>query len=106
MAPRTQRQWSIVDLNATDRPDGVVLAVLVHPKAKRQGILGTHDGCLKVSVSAPAEQNKANKALVALLAKRTGAKKSKVHVVSGQKSRRKLILIEGMTAKRLMQVLG
>ena len=95
-----------MDVKATDRPDGVILPVLVHPKAKKEGVLGTHDGCLKVSVSAPAEQNKANKALVALLAKRIGARKSKVHVVSGQKSRRKLMLIEGMTAKGLMQVLG
>ena len=51
---------------------GVVLPVLAHPGAKRDGILGERAGALRVAVTAPPEKGKANAAIQAVLAERTG----------------------------------
>jgi uncharacterized protein (TIGR00251 family) len=74
--------------------DGLAVPVLVEPGAGRDRLYGEHDGRLKLSVSAPPERGKANRAVCALLAHELGLRKSQVRVLSGHKSRRKEVLIE------------
>jgi uncharacterized protein (TIGR00251 family) len=57
---------------ATDAPDGCTLALRVHPGAKRDAIAGLHDGQLKVSLTPPPTDGRANEALIRLLAERLG----------------------------------
>jgi len=54
------------------------------------------DGVLRVRVSAPPVDGKANKALCRLIAKRVGVAPSRVSVVRGEKSRDKLVRVEGV----------
>ncbi|MEI7705505.1 MAG: DUF167 domain-containing protein, partial [Deltaproteobacteria bacterium] len=49
-------------------PGGVVLEVLVQPRASRTRVVGEHDGRLKVQLAAPPVDGEANEALVAFLA--------------------------------------
>jgi uncharacterized protein (TIGR00251 family) len=67
--------------------DGLILTVRATPKASRAGIVGTMatpDGlALKVAVTAPADQGKANAAVIALLAEAFGVAKRDVHLLSG-----------------------
>jgi uncharacterized protein (TIGR00251 family) len=82
----------------TDR--GVTVAVRVTAKARRQrieGVAADADGArvLKLSVTAPPEDGKANAAVVALLAKTWKVPKSAISVRSGAASRRKLVAIAG-----------
>ena len=82
---------------------GVTVAIKLTPKAKREVIGGTIPGenetaLLKVSVTAPPEDGKANKALIALLSKEWGLPKSTLSLLTGETSRQKAILIEGDTA--------
>lgn len=77
-------------------PGGLRVAVRLTPRGgsnKVQGVMRDAEGAalLKVSVTAPPEDGKANAALVKLLAKRTGIANSLVSIVSGATSRSKLL---------------
>lgn len=72
----------------------VRIAVHVQPKASRTEIAGTHDGCLKIRLAAPPVDGAANTALIEFIAKRLGIAKSRVRIVSGAASRRKLVEID------------
>ncbi len=67
--------------------------VRVVPGAKRDEADGIHAGRLKIRLTAPAVDNKANKALVAFAAKLFGIRRSGVSIQSGEKSREKTLLI-------------
>lgn len=69
------------------------IQVRVLPGAKRNEVDGVHDGRLKLRLTAPAVENKANKALIAFAAKLFQVKKSGVSIVSGEKCREKTLLI-------------
>jgi len=80
-------------------PDGLALQVRLTPKSSRDEIDGVETGAdgksfLKARVRAVPEKGKANKALIALLAKQFGIAKSAVRIVSGDISRLKSIRIE------------
>lgn len=76
---------------------GVLLAVLVQPGASRSRILGVHGGRVKVALSAPPVDGKANAALVALLSRALGVPKGHLRVTHGRSSRRKRIFVEALT---------
>lgn len=65
--------------------------VWVQPGAKKSEIAGEYQGRLKVRIAAPANDNKANKALVAFLADLLGLRASQVDVASGHASRSKTL---------------
>ena len=71
--------------------DVVRFAVHVTPNAKRASVGGTHDGALRVAVTAAPEDGKANKAVIQAIADALKIKKSGVDVISGHSSRRKVI---------------
>ena len=80
------------------QPDGLHLRAKVTPKASsaRLGTVvadETGEGWLQVAVTAVPEDGKANKAVIALLAKRWKLPKSSLEVVRGATDRRKLIEI-------------
>ena len=67
------------------------IAVSVQAKAKVNDVVSLPDGTLKVRVTAPAVDDKANEAVHALLAKVLGLAKLDVAIVSGHRSRRKVL---------------
>lgn len=74
----------------------VVFPVRVLPAASRSEIVGSEGGVLKVRVAAPPIKDKANRALVRLLAKTLGVNNSQVEILSGHKSRRKIVRVYGV----------
>ncbi|MGB2661311.1 MAG: DUF167 domain-containing protein [Candidatus Omnitrophota bacterium] len=66
------------------------LKVKVFPKSSREELVET-GGVIKVYVKAAPEKGKANKALIALVAKEYGVKKSKVVILRGETGRNKLL---------------
>ncbi len=89
-----------------DHPEGCVLSVRAQPGARRNGIVGAQGGSLKVAVTAPADQGKANKALLDVIAKGLGLKRSQVELVGGPAQREKRFLVRGVTASQLQHVLA
>ncbi len=77
------------------------IAVRLRPGAKGDELLGMRDGVLQARVSAPPLDGKANRALCRLLAKRLGIAPSRVSVVRGQRSRDKVVRVEGLDALTL-----
>ncbi|MFQ5862896.1 MAG: DUF167 domain-containing protein [Candidatus Brocadiales bacterium] len=81
--------------------EGIVIPVRAQPGAKRDSIVGEWDGRLKIQVKAAPEKGKANEAIVKLLARSLGLQKSSVHVVSGESSRNKKVLVQGINLTKL-----
>ncbi len=80
-------------LELISRPDGVVLPVRATPAAKRNAIGGVHAGMLKVCVTAPPDDGRANAAIIELLAKSLKISKSRVQLLSGATQRQKKFLL-------------
>ena len=77
------------------------LRVRATPKAARNAIQGLHEAALKVTVQAPPENGKANEAIRKLLAKVLGLRLAQVELKSGQSSRSKRFVIDGLTKQEL-----
>jgi uncharacterized protein (TIGR00251 family) len=80
-------------LNLEQDPRGVIVPVRAHAGARRNAILGTRDGALRIAVTAAPERGKANRAIIALLAKTLGVPKSAIEIISGDTSPQKRLLI-------------
>lgn len=85
---------------------GVSLAIRVVPRASRDELSGVEAGALKVRLTAPPVEGAANQALVKLLAKSLGVAKSKVVLVSGERSRNKRVMVHGLSQDELRRRLG
>ncbi|HVK14101.1 MAG TPA: DUF167 domain-containing protein [Gemmataceae bacterium] len=90
----------------TPHAEGSVLAVRAQPGARKAGVLGEQAGALKVAVTAPPEDGRANAALTELLRDWLGLKRSQVELVSGATSRHKQFLIRGRTPDELRAALA
>jgi uncharacterized protein (TIGR00251 family) len=80
------------------RPDGIVLAVRLTPRASRDGIDGLKEGRVQARVRAVPEDGRANAALVELVADEIGVRKSTVEVTAGHIARLKSVTIKGDAA--------
>jgi len=76
---------------------GVYFAVRVHPRAKKNGITGEVGGALKLSLTTPPVEGRANEACIEFFAKLLKVPRSSVTIASGQTSRNKIIRISGVT---------
>jgi hypothetical protein len=88
-----------------DSPGGAVLTIYVQPKASKTEFAGVHGGALKFRVTAPPVEGAANDALGAYLAERFSLPKKAVVLLSGQGSRQKRVLLAGVRADRVRDVL-
>ena len=87
-------------------PAGITLSLHCQPGAKQTKVVGLHDGCLKISLQAPALENKANEFLLAWLSKQLKIPQKQIQFVSGQNSRKKRIEIWGsITPEQITQIL-
>lgn len=82
------------------------ISVYVQPRASKTMVAGMHDGCVKVRLAAPPVDGAANAALVEFVADALSVAKSRVRIVSGQTSRRKVVEVDGVTAEQLAAALS
>ncbi|MGH9573133.1 MAG: DUF167 domain-containing protein [Candidatus Acidiferrales bacterium] len=87
-------------------PEGVSFAVRVTPRASRDAIEGEYQGALRVRLTAPPVDSRANDALRKLLAANLKVPASAVKIIAGEKSRTKRVLIVGITRAQAQQLLG
>jgi uncharacterized protein (TIGR00251 family) len=94
----------------TDHVDGCILPVRAQPGARRNGVQGEQGSSLKIAVTAPPEDGRANAALVEVLRDVLKVKRSQIELLSGQTSREKKFLVRGVTKaeleRRLAALLG
>ena len=72
----------------------LILNCYLQPKAKKDEIVGTHNDALKIRITAPPVDGKANKYLLAFLAKQFEVPKSHISLISGELSRNKRIKVK------------
>jgi uncharacterized protein (TIGR00251 family) len=89
-----------------ENADGVGFAVRVHPRAKKNAITGELGDALKVSLTTPPIEGRANDACIEFFAKLLKVPRSSVTIASGQTSRNKVIRIAGVTAQQVRERLG
>lgn len=89
-------------LRLTETNSGVLLAVKARPGGRRNAVEGVHDGALKVTVTAPPEKGKANKAIADLLADLLNQPKGAIRLHRGAASSSKSFVIVGLTVADLM----
>ena len=92
-------------LKITEAENGVTFAVRVVPRASRNEIAGVHGDALKVRLTAPPVEGRANEALIAFLAKLLSVRKSQVEIVAGGTSRRKMIRVIDLSAQEVEELL-
>lgn len=91
-------------LQANKTDDGIVLKVWVQPKSAKNEIKGLKDDALRVNVTSPPIQGKANKACKGLLAKTFGVGRSRVEIIGGLKSRIKTVRVTGISLDKVRRI--
>lgn len=94
----------MLDLVTTNA--GVILSIRTQPGSSKNRIIGEYGGRLKLAVTAAPEKGKANKAVIELLADTLRIHESSIHIISGESSRDKRVLIEGLILKDLKSLLS
>jgi hypothetical protein len=86
-----------------DTPHGISFSVKVHPRAKKNTITGEVGGTLKLSLTAPPVDGKANAACIDFFAKLLKVPRSSISIAAGQTSRVKVIRVAGLSADYLRE---
>jgi len=81
----------------------VSFSVRVHPRAKKNAITGEVGDALKLSLTAPPADGKANEACIDFFAKLLNLPRSSVTIAAGQTSRNKVIRVAGLSAEEVRQ---
>jgi len=89
-------------IEITERDGSVIFGARVVPRASRDAIEGEYAGAMKVRLTAPPVDDRANEALCRLLAARLNVPISAVRIVAGDRSRTKRIAISGVTAEKIL----
>ncbi len=92
-------------LELAETADGVRLKLRVKAGGRRNSILGTHGGALKLTVTAVPEKGKANRAVLALLAEVMEIPASSLEILSGKSSPDKVVLVP-LDRKTLLEKLS
>ena len=85
----------------TERAGGVTFEVRVQPRASRTGISGEYQGALKIRLTAPPVDDRANEALCRFLSECLNVPLSAVKILSGEKSRTKRVQVQGIAAAQI-----
>jgi uncharacterized protein len=77
-------------------PSGVEITVRVIPRARQTGCAGERDGALLIRLAAPPVEGAANDSLVGFLAEALQIPRRSVRITSGERSRRKRVVVQGL----------
>lgn len=82
------------------------IQVQIQPGSSKDQIIGLHNGRLKIKISAPPVDGKANQNLIEFIAKALGVSKSKIDIVKGRISKLKTLKISGIGQKSFSLLLN
>lgn len=83
------------------RDGSVLVAVYAQPKASKNKVYGVHAESIKIGVTSPPVDGKANKALIVFLSRILGCAKKNIELHSGAASRKKIFRITGIPLEKL-----
>ncbi|MGE5700621.1 MAG: DUF167 domain-containing protein [Deltaproteobacteria bacterium] len=82
------------------------LSVRVLPRSPRDEVAGLAEGAVRIRLTAPAVENRANDALVRFLSRSLGIPRRQVELLVGERGRRKLVRIHGLSSEEVYRRLG
>jgi len=85
---------------------GITFAVKVHPRARKNAITGAVGDALKLALTAPPVEGRANQAVIEFFAELFAIPRSSVTIASGETSRNKVVRISGLNRTTLEQRLS
>ena len=98
---------SVIERFARGCEEGTLLTLQVSPGAKKSVVSGVYgENALKLKISAPPVDGKANTETEKFLAETLGLSRSGVSVVRGGKGRDKVVLVEGLGPQEVAKILG
>jgi len=89
-----------------DKSAGATFAVKVQPRAKKDAITGELGHALKLALTAPPIEGRANDACIEFFAKLLNVSRSSVTIASGAASRNKVIRVAGLSAEEVRRRMG
>ncbi|MBO0719991.1 MAG: YggU family protein [Blastocatellia bacterium] len=92
----------MIKFTATD--NGVIFSVRVQPRASRSCVAGEVEGTLRIRLAAAPVDGEANEELLNFLAKLLDIPRRQLEIVSGQRSKNKVLRISGITGERLEKI--
>jgi uncharacterized protein len=91
---------------AKDVADGCTLSVRIHHGARKNGVTGVHTDSLKIALTAPPVDGKANETLIEFLAEALRLPRARIAIVAGLTSRAKTLRITGKSAAEVATALS
>lgn len=85
--------------------DGAIFRIRVVPRASRSEAAGLQGDALKLRITEPPVEGKANDECIRLLAKILGVKKTQVTIIAGHTGRTKTVAVEGLKADRIASLI-
>jgi len=85
------------------RGNDIIVKVRIVPGSSKNKIVGVYNDALKITVTAPPVEGKANKKCIIYLAKYFDIAKSKIEIISGQTSKNKLIKIYDISQEEFLE---
>ena len=79
-----------------------LLKVYLQPKSSKNEVVGPYREGIKVKVTDPPAEGKANKALIRFLAKKFGISPSDIEMIRGHHSREKTLKVSGIALHELL----
>ena len=84
-----------------DTPRGASFAVRVQPRARKNAVLGEIGEALKIALTAPPVEGRANEACLSFLAELLKVPRSSITITAGESSRNKMIRVAGISAAEI-----
>lgn len=82
-------------------PEGCIVDVQIQPQARKNEVIGLHNNRLKIKITSPPVDGKANQALIGFLATLLDLNKSAFVILKGETSRQKQILIKNSSLEHI-----
>jgi len=81
----------------------MIIRIRVQPRAKRNSLAGRLEDEWKLQIMAPAHEGKANQACIEFFARGLGIARSRVKLISGEKSRHKVLALDGVSEAEFLR---
>jgi uncharacterized protein (TIGR00251 family) len=93
-------------MQISEKDGAVSFVVRVQPRASRDEIVGEYQDQIKIRLTAPPVDDRANEALRKLLATRLNVPMAAVRIAAGERSRTKRVEVRGVSAGTIQALLG
>jgi uncharacterized protein (TIGR00251 family) len=94
------------ELQIRETAVGLDVRLHVQPRARHCEVSGVHGGALKLKVTAPPVDDAANRAILEFFSDLLGISKSRLQIISGLKSREKVLRIQNLSSKAFLERIG